>query len=611
VVDGRKCIVVAPDQPAQGRPWIWRARFFGHQPQADVALLGRGYHVAYCDVSGLFGSAIAVAHWNAFYKTLTETHGLATRPALEGMSRGGLIIYNWAAANPEKVACIYGDAPVCDFKSWPGGIGKGKGSPGDWKKCMAVYGLALDQALAYEKNPIDNLTALAAAKVPLLHVFGDADPVVPHTENTSVIATRYQKLGGEILLIAKKGVGHHPHALENPRPIVEFVTGRCRAAGADKSRPSPFADTVLTRGNLRNSRAVFEAKKRGHVAFMGGSITEMHGYRPMVCDILKRRHPQTKFQFTAAGIASTCSTTGAFRLASDVLSKGPVDLCFVEFAVNDDQDAQHARQICIRGMEGILRQIRRHNALADIVIVQFLNPRMRDTLLRGETPLTIAAHELVAARYDVASIHLAREVTDRIMRGELTWQRYGGTHPKKAGNALAAEMIGALLERQWAGPRIVDPVAHATPKRIDKGSYGRGAFKSPRTATLTNGWKIEVPDWSRLPGSKRARFKKLEMLCAENAGADLTLKFRGTAIGAYVVAGPDAGMLTGSIDGRPFAPVNLLHRFSRRLHYPRTVMFGQDLDAGDHILRLRTAQATKSKGHAARIMQFTVNGSPN
>ena len=43
------------------------------------------------------------------------------------MSRGGLIIYNWATANPKKVACIYGDAPVCDFKSWPGGKGKGKG----------------------------------------------------------------------------------------------------------------------------------------------------------------------------------------------------------------------------------------------------------------------------------------------------------------------------------------------------------------------------------------------------------------------------------------------------------------------------------------------------
>ena len=31
------------------------------------------------------------------------------------------------------------------------------------------------------------------------------------------------------------------------------------------------------------------------------------------------------------------STTGAFRLERDVLSAGPLDLLFVEFAVNDDQ----------------------------------------------------------------------------------------------------------------------------------------------------------------------------------------------------------------------------------------------------------------------------------
>lgn len=43
--------------------------------------------------------------------------GFNKKVALEGMSRGGLIVYNWAAQNPEKVACIYADAPVMDFKS--------------------------------------------------------------------------------------------------------------------------------------------------------------------------------------------------------------------------------------------------------------------------------------------------------------------------------------------------------------------------------------------------------------------------------------------------------------------------------------------------------------
>ena len=222
-LDGHRCIVVAPKKPAPGKPWIWRARFFGHEPQTDAALLAAGFHVAYIDVSNLFGSPKAVARWNRLYAYLTQTHGFSKRPALEGMSRGGLIIYNWAAANPKKVACIYGDAPVCDFKSWPGGKGKGKGSATTWARCLEVYGLTEAEAMAYKGNPIDNLKPLAKAKVPLLTVCGDADTVVPMAENTTVLAERYRALGGQITVIAKKGVGHHPHSLKDPKPIVEFI----------------------------------------------------------------------------------------------------------------------------------------------------------------------------------------------------------------------------------------------------------------------------------------------------------------------------------------------------------------------------------------------------
>ncbi len=60
---------------------------------------------------------------------------------------------------------------------------------------------------------------------------------------------------------------------------------------------------ICLRGSLTNARLQFERAKKGHVAFIGGSITEMEGYRPMVCGILKRRFPNTEFVFTAAGIA--------------------------------------------------------------------------------------------------------------------------------------------------------------------------------------------------------------------------------------------------------------------------------------------------------------------
>ena len=46
---------MVPKTAVEGRPWIWRARFFGHEPQADLALLEKGFHLTYCDVANLFG----------------------------------------------------------------------------------------------------------------------------------------------------------------------------------------------------------------------------------------------------------------------------------------------------------------------------------------------------------------------------------------------------------------------------------------------------------------------------------------------------------------------------------------------------------------------------
>ena len=223
-VDGVKALVVVPSQPAAGHPWIWRAEFFDHRPETDLALVKKGFHLVFINVGNTFGCPDAMSHWTALYKLLTKKYGLSKKPALEGLSRGGLYVYNWAAANPKKVSCIYGDNPVCDFKSWPGGKGKGPGSPDDWKLLLQCYHFDSEaQALAYDKNPIDNLKPLAKAKIPVLHLCGDADEVVPYDENTAILKQRYEKLGGHIEVIIKKGFKHHPHGLDDPTPIVDFV----------------------------------------------------------------------------------------------------------------------------------------------------------------------------------------------------------------------------------------------------------------------------------------------------------------------------------------------------------------------------------------------------
>lgn len=366
---------------------------------------------------------------------------------------------------------------------------------------------------------------------------------------------------------------------------------------------------VHLRGSFENARIRFEREGRGHVAFMGGSITEMDGYRPMVMEILRRRFPQTQFTFTDAGVSSTCSTTGAFRLDADVLREGPVDLFFVEFAVNDDQDARHAHRECIRGAEGIVRHTRRHNPKADIVIVYFINPEMLETWQAGRVPLSVAAHDEVAKHYAIPTINLAREVADRISAGTFTWEQYGGTHPGPAGNALCAEMIDRLMSIAWTGPLPDGARAHPQPEPLDAKSYSNGRLIAPDRATIVREMSVQVPDWSKIEGHCRSRFAQAALLCAEKSGAEMTLAFEGTAVGAYVLAGPDAGIVEIAIDGGPRRKINLFHPFSTQLHYPRTVLFDADLAPGPHTLALRISadRDPNSTGHAARILHFTEN----
>ena len=369
---------------------------------------------------------------------------------------------------------------------------------------------------------------------------------------------------------------------------------------------------VKLRGGLQNARIQFEQKRTGRVAFIGGSITQMNGYRPMVSNWLRSRFPKTNFEFINAGISSTDSQTGAFRLGDHVLARGRIDLLFIEFAVNDDQDARHSRRGCILGMEGIVRQARLSQPMCDLVVTHFVNPQMLKQIQSGTVPPSIEAHGDVLRHYNVSSIYLAREVADRIATGKLTWAEYGGTHPKPAGNAVASELIGELLDHSWAKPLAANAAKEPVmlpPKPLDAGSFFNGQFLSPGLTKHSDGWAWHVPEWKKIPGNFRETFAGLKLLCGGRASGGVSFEFEGRAIGAYVLAGPDAGVLEVSIDNGTFKPTNLYHHHSRGLHYPRTVMFATDLTPGKHSVKLRLAKppGNETKGTAARILQFTVN----
>jgi len=230
VLDGRDCVLVRPDLPMHSNPWIWRTEFFGAFHALDLALVEVGFHVAYLDVQNMYGAPIAMRYMDEFYSQMIEAFGLSTQCVLEGFSRGALFALNWAALHPQSVACLYLDAPVCDFKSWPGGKGRAEGSVDDWLRLKQVYGFTEEQAMAYKSNPVDTLAPIAAAGIPIIAVYGEADVDLPPEENILLLQGRYRALGGDITVIAKPGVGHHPHSLSDPTPLSKFILSHVSAS---------------------------------------------------------------------------------------------------------------------------------------------------------------------------------------------------------------------------------------------------------------------------------------------------------------------------------------------------------------------------------------------
>jgi lysophospholipase L1-like esterase len=217
---GKQAIVVAPaaEKVAEGRPWIWRPAFFGAFATVDSALVEKGFHVVYYDLTHQYGSPKAMQAANEFYRVMTKYYKLSKKVTLEGFSRGGYCVLNWASQNPSKVACIYVDAPVCNIESWPS-----RKETKLWGDFLQEWGLSEEEMSNFHGNPIEHTDSIALHQIPVVAVCGLADQVVPFKENFQVWQKRFEKQGGRVFLITKKKCDHHPHSLTDPTPVVDFI----------------------------------------------------------------------------------------------------------------------------------------------------------------------------------------------------------------------------------------------------------------------------------------------------------------------------------------------------------------------------------------------------
>lgn len=383
------------------------------------------------------------------------------------------------------------------------------------------------------------------------------------------------------------------------------------SVAAEDSQGLDSAAFIELRDGLANSRYNFEQEGDVRVAFLGGSITQMAGWRDMVCEELESRFPQSHFRFVQAGVASMGSTPGAFRLSRDINLYG-LDLLFVEAAVNDATNHRTAAEH-IRGMEGIVRHARTVNPAIDIIHLHFVDPDKMEAYRAGKRPAVITNHERVAEHYGNPSIDLAREVTERIDAGEFTWESdFKNLHPSPFGHRVYLQSIQRLFDLAWSGPSPSGLKDHPIPNTpLDDHSYTQGRIVSITNATSLQGFQI-VENWQPSDDAgTRPGFTKVPMLIGTEPGSSLTFGFTGTAVGLWVAAGPDAGVIEYSIDGTPFRPIDLFTEWSSGLHLPWAYVLDGALANGPHTVQVKIVKPSANRengGTAVRIAHFLVNG---
>ena len=222
--EGHAAIVVFPEKANKARNFAIKTEYWGAFPEAEIELVKSGYHLLYIRNDNRWGTDADLDRKARFINWAKEEYSLSLGVPV-GMSCGGIFAVKLAAKYPELFFCVYADAPVVNFMSCPCGFGKGDALSANYlDEILPALGLSgISELLAYRDMPLDSIPALIKNKLPLILVAGDSDTVVPFSENGYFIKKAYEGTDIPFELHIKSGCGHHPHGLDDPSIIVDFI----------------------------------------------------------------------------------------------------------------------------------------------------------------------------------------------------------------------------------------------------------------------------------------------------------------------------------------------------------------------------------------------------
>jgi lysophospholipase L1-like esterase len=388
--------------------------------------------------------------------------------------------------------------------------------------------------------------------------------------------------------------------------LLPLLLGLAAMAAPEQPQQPIVQAVVQERRGLPHVFAKLKAGKPVTVAYFGGSITAGAGasdgnrtsYRALVGQWFTATFPQSTVTNVDAAIGGTGSDLGAFRVGRDVLAHHP-DLVFVEFAVNDGGAPE---PMIDRAMEGIVRQIRRHDPATDICFVYTFVVGQRDEVTRTGLTRAMRRDEVVAAYYNIPSVNMALPAARQLEAGTLTAQDFSkdGVHPTNAGYRIYADTLIAFLESQRTR-KATSLRLYPLPPPLRPDSLEHARMISPaQMVPLGAGW---ATDTHNLTGGFR------EMLVSDTPGATQTVAFSGPILAMFYVLGPDTGAFDYQIDGGAWQTLDPFDSFAKgyfRSHY-RLLADGLADTPHTLTLKVRAEHNPDSKGTWTRIGYLLTN----
>lgn len=216
----RQAKIVCPDN-FNGRI-VFKTEYWDSFPNFEIEMVKRGYCLINITHTTRWGAENEIDIMAEFVKMVAAKLDADCRCILVGMSCGGLQAALFAEKYPELTAAMYLDAPVLNILSLAG-LGECECPETLWRELVSTYGFSRSTVINFRKSPIDNMEPLIKNDIPVIMLYGNADTAVIYEENGKVLEEYYKNNGGTIKVISKSMCKHHPHCLEDPQIIIDFV----------------------------------------------------------------------------------------------------------------------------------------------------------------------------------------------------------------------------------------------------------------------------------------------------------------------------------------------------------------------------------------------------